>query len=188
MTVTPTSKPDYDKDFLILSEINSNQEVSQRELSHKTGLSLGSVNLLIQKMIRDGLLKMEIITTNRVIYMLTPKGLAEKAVKTVRYVQIHYTAIQETKALIKEKLNQYESKFEQIIVCQPESELKGLVRATLDDYLHEKPQVNVSMINRQELNRIKQYNTKTIILYLPEETVKISPEIAAKGCETDLLI
>ncbi|MGI6298263.1 MAG: winged helix-turn-helix transcriptional regulator [Saccharofermentanales bacterium] len=186
--MTPTSKPEYDKDFLILSEINSNREVSQRELSHKTGLSLGSVNLLIQKMIRKGLLKMEMIPTNRVIYMLTPKGLAEKTAKTVRYVQLHYTAIQETKAMIKKKLNQYESKFEQIIVCQPESELKDLVRATLNEYMHENPQVNVIMMNRQELDRIKRYNPKTIILYLPEKATKFSPEIAARGYETDLLI
>ncbi len=186
--MTPTSMPEHDKDFLILSEINDNREVSQRELSHKTGLSLGSVNLLIQKMVREGLLKMEMIPANRVIYMLTPKGLAEKATKTVRYVQRHYTAIQETKVLIKKKLNQYETQFEQIIVCQPESELMDLVRATLDEYLREKPKVNVSMMNRLELDQIERHTAKTIVLYLPDESARTATGCAIGGFETDLLI
>lgn len=186
--MTPTQIPEHDKDFILLGEIDANNDISQRELSHKTGLSLGSVNLLIQKMIREGLLKMEMIPANRVIYMLTPKGLAEKAEKTVRYVKRHYNAIQETKERIKRKLDQHEKQYERIIVCQPESELKDLVRATLDEYLREKPMVNVSLMNRLELDQIEGQLAKTVVLYLPEESSRIATDMAPGGYETDLLI
>ena len=95
--MTPTQIPEHDKNYLLLSEIDANCDISQRELSDKTGVSLGSVNLLIKKMIREGLIKMEMINANRVIYMLTPNGMAEKAEKTVRYIRHHYNAIQEAK-------------------------------------------------------------------------------------------
>lgn len=186
--MTPTTLPEHDKDFLLLSEIDAKSDISQRELSHKTGLSLGSVNLLIQKMIREGLLKMEMIPVNRVIYMLTPKGMAEKAEKTVRYVKRHYNAIQETKERIKRKLDQHEKQYEQIIVCQPESELKDLVRATIEEYLREKPKVKVSMIDRVELDRITRQTDKTIVLFLPEEPSKPFLIKTTRGFETDLLI
>lgn len=87
--MTPTPIPEHDKDYLLLSEIDANSDISQRDLSNKTGVSLGSVNLLMKKMIREGLIKMEMTHANRIIYMLTPKGMAEKAEKTVRYVRHH---------------------------------------------------------------------------------------------------
>ncbi len=90
-----------DNEYSILSEIEKNEHVTQRELSNKLGLSLGSVNVLINKMIKEGLIKMEQISQKQVFYMLTPVGMLAKAKKTVRYLKIHYRAIFETKEKIK---------------------------------------------------------------------------------------
>ena len=96
--------PEMDKGFILLQAIEQDGDVSQRELSSRTGLSLGSVNLLLQKMVHEGLIKMRSIPTNRVVYMLTPRGMAEKAHKTVRYIQRHYQMIESTKEMIREQL------------------------------------------------------------------------------------
>lgn len=57
-------------------------------------------------MIKEGLIKMESIPANRVAYMLTPKGMMEKANKTYKYIKHHYRAIEETKTKIKKTIIQ----------------------------------------------------------------------------------
>lgn len=112
--MTPTQLTKHDKDVIQLNEIDVICDISQRELSHKTGLSQGSVNLLIQKIICEGLLKMKIIPINWSNYILTPKGLEEKK---VRYVKRYYNAIHKTKQLIRWKLDLHFATYDTIILC-----------------------------------------------------------------------
>ena len=185
--MTPTQIPEHDKDYLLLSEIDANSDISQRELSNKTGVSLGSVNLLMKKMIREGLIKMEKIHANRVIYMLTPKGMAEKAEKTVRYIRHHYNAIQETKERIRRKLDQHEKQYEQIVVCLPTGELKDLVETTLAEYRRAHPNKHVITVDRMCLMEIESKPSRTIVLYLPDESANSPVLIGNTAYQTDLL-
>jgi Winged helix-turn-helix DNA-binding len=43
-----TLSNDVDKKYSLLYEIDAHSDISQRQLSHITGLSLGTVNLLLQ--------------------------------------------------------------------------------------------------------------------------------------------
>jgi DNA-binding MarR family transcriptional regulator len=170
--VRPANDPDSDKGYILMHEIETHQAISQRELSQNTGLSLGSVNLLLQKMIRQGLIKMETIPANRVIYMLTPVGMAEKALKTVRYIRNHYQIIQETKAKIIFKLDQYHQQFPIIYFCLPENELDSLVKTATDEYLARHPQRIVRLITSRDIEKASQMPdaASAVILYLPDET------------------
>lgn len=44
-----------DKELILLDEIGRKAGVSQRELAEKSGVSLGNVNLLLKKMVKEGL-------------------------------------------------------------------------------------------------------------------------------------
>jgi len=161
---------EVDKDYILLSEIDSCQDISQRELSHQTGLSLGTVNLLLQKMIRDGLVKMETIPARRVVYMLTPQGLAEKAKKTVNYIRSHYRIIEETKALIHRQLETYHTQYDQILVSLPGNELDSMLRDVIDEYWVDYPDKKIQLI--QDISKIspsKFAGYRTILLYLPAD-------------------
>ena len=61
-----------DNEYIIMSEVSENENVSQRELSRKLGVSVSTVNVLINKMIREGLIKMTLVSQKQVLYMLTP--------------------------------------------------------------------------------------------------------------------
>jgi len=186
--MTPTQIPEHDKDLLVLSVIDANSKVSQREISNTTGLSLGTVNLLIRKMIREGMIKMETIPVNRVVYMLTPKGLVEKAEKTVHYIRRYYSALQDTKTQIRNKLEQHGKDYPQIIVVTPESELKELIDMAIHEYMTEKPQTKVTMVDQVDLDKLDLNQQKTIFLYLPEEHAQTNSFIETTKHETDLLI
>lgn len=167
----PVIQSEMDKSYILMHEIDTHQKISQRELSQKTGLSLGTVNLLLQKMIKQGLIKMVNIPANRVIYMLTPEGMAEKASKTLRYIRVHYQIIQDTIKTIQHKLNQYHQQYEMIYIFKPEHELASLLKIAVDSYLDDNSSKKVQIISKAQSYKVDNsfINCNAIILYLPDE-------------------
>lgn len=71
----------------ILEEIDNDHTPSQRDLSKKLNISLGLVNSFVKRLANKGYFKINNIPKNRVKYILTPKGAAEKARLTYQYIQ-----------------------------------------------------------------------------------------------------
>lgn len=63
----------------LLTELEAGNGVSQRSLSRNLGIALGLTNLLIRKLVRRGFIRVIQVKPNRVRYLLTPAGIAEKA-------------------------------------------------------------------------------------------------------------
>jgi len=63
----------------ILSEIEAGKRISQRSLARELGIALGLTNLLVRHLVHRGWIRIIRIKPNRVRYMLTPAGMAEKA-------------------------------------------------------------------------------------------------------------
>ena len=76
--------------FKTLRELSSNGNLTQRELSEKLGLSLGSVNYVIQALIEKGYVKAQRFKNSKnkigYIYILTPKGMSEKVKQTQEFI------------------------------------------------------------------------------------------------------
>lgn len=118
-----------DSEYIILDEIKKNERVTQRELSAKTRLSLGSVNILLNKMAREGLIKLKHIPMNRVVYMLTPKGIAEKAKKTYEYINLHYRYINETSEKVRNIMTDLVSEKETLYIWCHDDEFSLLIKS-----------------------------------------------------------
>lgn len=123
----------HDKEYLILTQIDANPEATQRDLSRHTGLSLGSVNLLLKKMAKEGLIKIESIPAHRVAYMLTPQGMVEKANKTVNYIKRHYNAINHTKETMKTILAQLLTQHPSLYILRTPDEVGNLVNTAVEE-------------------------------------------------------
>jgi EPS-associated MarR family transcriptional regulator len=76
--------------FKTLRELSSNGNLTQRELSEKLGLSLGSVNFVIQALISKGYVKAQRFKNSKnkmgYMYILTPKGMNEKVKQTQEFI------------------------------------------------------------------------------------------------------
>lgn len=167
---------DYEEVFLdnkyqIMSEISENENISQRELSKKLGISLGSVNVLINKMIKEGLIKIEQVSQKQVLYMLTPVGMIEKAKKTVSYLKAHYKAIYETKEKIKGLLKRLETEYDEIIIQLSEDEMGEIIKVAVDEY-QDVAKNNIKLIYRREAVTIDE-NKKVILLHMLTEDNEI---------------
>lgn len=84
---------DCAKERQLLSFLHQNEMTSQRKIASGTGLSLATVNILLKRMIKRGLIKIEQLDRRSLRYMLTPKGLAEKSRLTYDYVVYSYRLI-----------------------------------------------------------------------------------------------
>lgn len=75
-----------DKELKLIVEISRDGNVTQRDLSSRTNLSLGLVNLFLKRLIKRGYVKVTGLNTKKVQYFLTAKGFAEKATKSYLYI------------------------------------------------------------------------------------------------------
>jgi EPS-associated MarR family transcriptional regulator len=94
----------------LLREIKKTPEMTQRELSSNLGISLGKVNFLIKALVHKGFIKANNFKNSNnkaaYFYLLTPRGLEEKARITyhflVKKTQEYERLKEEIKALEKE--------------------------------------------------------------------------------------
>jgi EPS-associated MarR family transcriptional regulator len=77
--------------YRILKLLAADPHASQRRIADELGISLGRVNFCLQALIEKGLVKVNNFrsSTNKraYLYLLTPKGIEEKAVVTARFLR-----------------------------------------------------------------------------------------------------
>lgn len=154
-----------DKEYILLSEIEKNENITQRELSKKAELSLGSVNILINKMVHEGLIKIKQIPMNRVAYMLTPAGIAEKVRKTGTYIKIHYNYINETVKKIKNVLAKLVNEDSKLIIVIAQDEISELVKLAVSE-LHDRQHIQII----EDFQSAQQLEEKNILV------IAVNPE------------
>ena len=75
----------------VLRKIKKKPEATQRELAEELGFSLGKLNYCLRALKFKGLIKIKNFTKNpnkiNYIYVLTPKGIAERTKLTVNFMK-----------------------------------------------------------------------------------------------------
>lgn len=87
--------------YRILEEISEDQSLTQRRLSKKLGIALGLTNLYLKRLIKKGYIMMDTMPRNRIIYNLTPKGIAEKSKLTYEYMKYSFNFYKDLRLRLK---------------------------------------------------------------------------------------
>jgi len=74
----------------ILEKVDNDGAPSQRDLARDLNISLGLVNSFIKRLAKKGYFKIGHLPKNRVRYILTPRGVAEKSRLTYEYIQYSF--------------------------------------------------------------------------------------------------
>ena len=74
----------------ILEKVERDSTSSQRDLARELNISLGLVNSFVKRLTQKGYFKIKQIPKNRIRYILTPRGFAEKSRLTIEYIQHSY--------------------------------------------------------------------------------------------------
>jgi len=84
------SKVVEDVRFRIMRLLHDNPEMTQRELAEHVGISVGGTHYVLKALVEKGLVKLGNFSAaedkRRYAYILTPKGIAEKAAITKRFL------------------------------------------------------------------------------------------------------
>lgn len=84
------TKLQEDTHFRVLRLLQENPEMSQRELAEAVGVSVGGVHYVLNALINKGLVKLGKFSAaedkRRYAYILTAKGISEKAAITRRFL------------------------------------------------------------------------------------------------------
>jgi len=85
----------------LLDHIQQNPEATQRELVEKLDVSLGKVNFLIKALTEKGAIKLKRFKNSNqkiaYLYLVTPKGIAQKADITKKFLKLKLNEYDELK-------------------------------------------------------------------------------------------
>lgn len=90
--------PNY-RELQVLTEVEANPELSQRELSSRVGIALGLVNVMVRNLAQKGYIRVSNANWKRRLYALTPDGFSHKIRLTVSYIHRvldHYQNVRQT--------------------------------------------------------------------------------------------
>jgi MarR family transcriptional regulator, temperature-dependent positive regulator of motility len=100
-------------EFNTLRELSAEGTVSQRDLSKKVGLSLGTVNYIMKELIKKGYVKTQRFKNSNnkaaYIYALTPHGINARIQQTQVFLERKVEEYEKLKREINELRNEYES-------------------------------------------------------------------------------
>tara|TARA_Y100000294_G_scaffold166982_1_gene175763 strand:- start:57 stop:356 length:300 start_codon:yes stop_codon:yes gene_type:complete len=92
--------------FNVLRKIKSKPKTTQRELAEELGFSLGKLNYCLKALKNKGLIKIKNFEKNpnkiNYIYVLTPRGIAEKTKLTINFMKLKMKEYDELKKEIKD--------------------------------------------------------------------------------------
>lgn len=78
---------DEQKHLEILDLIEQDGMITQQEIADHLGVAIGLVNSFVKRLVRRGFIRIKRVPKRRYLYMLTPKGVAEKGRLTIRFIQ-----------------------------------------------------------------------------------------------------
>lgn len=92
--------------YRLLKILGTNGDLSQRRMATEMGVSLGKVNYCLSEMARQGFIKIRRFRASRnkiqYIYLLTPRGLEEKARLAAAFLQRKIREYEEIRRQIQE--------------------------------------------------------------------------------------
>lgn len=92
--------------YRILKLLQADPHASQRRIAEELGISLGRVNFCLRALIDKGLIKVKNFRNSAnkraYLYLLTPRGLEEKARVTARFLRVKLAEYEVLKSEVEE--------------------------------------------------------------------------------------
>lgn len=121
---------DVTKKLNILEEIEENPEIKQKNLATRLGIGVGTVNWYIKRLSKKGYLKMKRIGQWKWKYILTPKGMREKARLTKNYIEDSMDLYRQTREKARKLLEQLQDDDHSRVLISGDNDLAEVCRLT----------------------------------------------------------
>ncbi len=96
---------DSTHELLLLEKIENNPDVTQADLATQLGVAVGTVNWHLKRLISKGYVKAMRAERRKLRYIITPEGLAKRAMLTVDYIEQQFLLYRRIRNKVKDVLN-----------------------------------------------------------------------------------
>jgi DNA-binding MarR family transcriptional regulator len=111
------SEPLSDRELTLLDEIEHDPDVTQASLAIQLGVAVGTVNLLIKRLISKGYVKVKRAQRRKLRYIITPEGLAFRANLAVHYIETSLHLYHKTRLHVRDLLSQaHQAGYNQVFI------------------------------------------------------------------------
>ena len=100
------TSPATARELALLENIESNPDVTQASLATQLGVAVGTVNWHLQRLIEKGYVKIKRAERRKLRYIITPEGIALRALLTVDYIEQQFLLYRNTRQRMREYLHQ----------------------------------------------------------------------------------
>jgi DNA-binding Lrp family transcriptional regulator len=94
------------RDLKLLEAVEEDSRVTQRSLANRLGIALGLTNIYLKRLVRKGYIKCVNVQSNRISYLITPRGIAEKARLTYEFMDYSLHLYSEVRQHLREVLQE----------------------------------------------------------------------------------
>ena len=102
----PGAEIPLQRELRLLEALHGDQQITQRRLSTKLGIALGLTNLYLKRLVRKGYVKCVTVPRNRMRYLVTPRGIAEKTRLTYEFMEYSLRLYRETRQHLRTALKE----------------------------------------------------------------------------------
>jgi DNA-binding Lrp family transcriptional regulator len=92
------------RDLQLLDALERESTLTQRTLASRLGIALGLTNLYLKRLVRKGYVKCVTVAPNRLIYLVTPRGVARRARLTYEFMKYSLDFYRDARAHLRRTL------------------------------------------------------------------------------------
>jgi len=173
----------------ILEAIDCQNAPSQRDMAESLNISLGLINSFVRRLAKKGYFKITHLPRNRVRYILTPKGMAEKTRLSYSYVQLSYRFYRDARQKIRDLYQQLQMSNFKRIAFFGVGDLAEIAYLSLQESDLEFVAISDSPINRGQffghriisLDELRQMQFDALILTKDQTEADLKDDLVSKG-------
>ena len=118
------------RDLILLEQIEQNPEATQASLATQLGVAVGTVNWHLKRLINKGYVKVRRAERRKLLYIITPEGIALRTYLTVDYVHTSFRLYRQTRARVVELLKQVHQRGFPAVRLVGEGDIADICRLT----------------------------------------------------------
>jgi DNA-binding MarR family transcriptional regulator len=122
--------PEQDRDLVILEHIQKNPDATQATLATQLGVAVGTINWHIKRLIAKGYVKVRRAERRKLLYIVTPEGLALRAHLTLDYIQNSFRIYRLVRQRVTDQLAEIRRAGYQCIRLEGEGDVAEVCRLT----------------------------------------------------------
>ena len=105
------------RELALLENIETNPDVTQATLATQLDVAVGTINWHLKRLIDKGYVKIKRAERKKLRYIITPEGIALRALLTVDYIEQQFLLYRNTRQRVREQLEQVQAAgFEQVSI------------------------------------------------------------------------